>query len=49
MSQQNVPEEPDDVEGHRFLTPEQAQQRAEEARRERAQRQDEAGSPTGNA
>jgi hypothetical protein len=35
MSEPTEHDEPDDVEGHRFLTPEQAQQRAEDARRER--------------
>jgi hypothetical protein len=43
MSEQS---QPDDVEGHRLLTPNQAQDRAEAARRERQQRLDEAGDST---
>jgi hypothetical protein len=43
-AEQQLPDD-DDVEGHRLLSPDQAQQRAETARRARRDRYDEAEVP----
>jgi hypothetical protein len=49
MSEKSPHDEPDDdVEGHRLLTPEQAQERAENARRERDERQRKAADSLGS-
>jgi hypothetical protein len=45
MSEQTEHDEPDDVECHRFHTPDLPQERAEAARRKRQQSDDEAAGP----